>query len=162
MLGLRAVRASVPSPLLLTPTLSRAFVSGKKHKPIAVAFDIDGVLKQGPVVLPEALRAIRMLEGENRWLQKVPYLFITNSGGRHEGDRAMDLTHDFQTHVSFEQVMQAHTVMQTLVDKYANEAVLMIGGPDHPPGAARSVLNRQVLSCCILTQLWVPTCVYRT
>lgn len=118
--------------------------SGKSLKPIAFAFDIDGVLKQGPVVLPEAKRTIRILNGDNPWKRKVPYLFITNSGGKEEKVRAKDLTNDFGTTVSPKQVVQAHTVMRSLVDKFSDKPILMIGGPETPVGYSRQVLEGYV------------------
>ena len=111
------------------------------YSSLAIAFDIDGVLKQGPKVLPEAIRTIRMLEGDNPWNRKVPYLFITNSGGKSEAVRAKDLSNDFQTHVAADQVVQAHTVMRSLTEKYRDSPILMLGGPDYPPGSSREVLE---------------------
>jgi len=119
----------------------RLITSTRYHAPLAIAFDIDGVLKQGPKVLPEAIRTIRILEGENPWKRKVPYLFITNSGGKDEKVRANDLSNDFQTQVLPKQVVQAHTVMQSLVETYKDKAILMLGGPDYPPGSSRQVLE---------------------
>lgn len=115
--------------------------STRDYNSLAIAFDIDGVLKQGPKVLPEAIRTIRMLEGDNLWNRKVPYLFITNSGGKDEAVRAKDLSNDFQTHVAPNQVVQAHTVMRSLTGKYRDSPVLMLGGPDYPPGSSREVLE---------------------
>jgi len=132
--------------------------TNKSLKPIAFAFDIDGVLKQGPVVLPEAIRTIQMLEGNNPWNQKVPYLFITNSGGKDEKVRAKDLSKDFQTSVSSKQVVQAHTIMRSLVDRFSDKPILMIGGPEHPVGYSRQVLEGYALIC--LWQLRFPPSVY--
>ena len=115
--------------------------SSRGYSSLAIAFDIDGVLKQGPKVLPEAIRTIRMLEGDNPWNRKVPYLFITNSGGKSEAVRAKDLSNDFQTHVAADQVVQAHTVMRSLTEKYRDSPILMLGGPDYPPGSSRGVLE---------------------
>lgn len=123
---------------------TRAIATNTPRTPIAIAFDIDGVLKQGSVVLPEAVRTLKMLEGDNPWRVKVPYLFITNSGGKEEAARATDLSNDFQQKVVPEQVIQAHTVMQSLTALYADKPVLMIGGPNHPPGGCRSVLEKYV------------------
>ncbi|WFD30969.1 hypothetical protein MSPP1_001995 [Malassezia sp. CBS 17886] len=123
---------------------TRAWSSRAARTPLAIAFDIDGVLKQGTIVLPEAMRAIRMLQGENPWHEKVPFIFITNSGGRDEADRAADLSHDFHTPVSPQQVVQAHTVMQSLVPQFGDQPILAVGGPDYPPGASRHVLEGNV------------------
>ena len=117
------------------------FSSTDVRRPIAIAFDIDGVLKQGQVVLDEARQAIRRLEGENPWKQRVPYVFITNGGGKSEVARARDLSNDFGVEVTPSQVVQSHTVMQSLVNEYVDKPVLMVGGPDHPTGQARSVFE---------------------
>lgn len=47
----------------------------------AFAFDIDGVLVRGGRAIPEAIEAMRMLNGENEWGIKVQVLFqiLTNS-----------------------------------------------------------------------------------
>ncbi|KAI3620313.1 hypothetical protein CBS9595_002280 [Malassezia furfur] len=134
--GLRGVRC-----LGSARHLVRTIATTKQRTPLAIAFDIDGVLKQGSVVLPEAVRTLKMLEGDNPWQTKVPYLFITNSGGKEEAKRALDLSDDFQQKIVPEQVIQAHTVMQSLVSLYADKPVLMIGGPNLPPGGSRSVLD---------------------
>lgn len=44
----------------------------------AFAFDIDGVLLKGGEVIPEAIEAMRYLNGENPDGIKVPYIFVTN------------------------------------------------------------------------------------
>ncbi|WFC99206.1 hypothetical protein MYAM1_001950 [Malassezia yamatoensis] len=120
---------------------ARKISTTKSRPPIAIAFDIDGVLKQGSKVLPEALQTLNMLDGDNEWHTKVPYLFITNSGGKMESERARDLSKDFQRKVIKDQVIQAHTVMQSLARMYADKPILMIGGPNLPPGGCRSVLE---------------------
>ena len=142
MLGKVTMRSfCVASAPYLRANSVRWISSNPPLKPIAFAFDIDGVLKQGPVVLPEAIRTIQMLEGNNPWKKRVPYIFITNSGGKDEKVRANDLSNDFQTSVSPKQVVQAHTVMRSLVDQYSDKPILMIGGPEHPVGYSRQVLE---------------------
>lgn len=113
----------------------------KPPHPIAFAFDIDGVLKQGPKVLPEARRALRILHGENRYRIKFPYILVTNGGGPSEKDRAQKLTAELQVDIQPEQVLQAHTVLQSLTRLYADEPVLVIGGSDRPAGTTRSVMR---------------------
>lgn len=73
----------------------RTFTTASAQRQIAFAFDIDGVLKAGERVLPEAKRALAMLDGQNGRGVKVPYIFITNGGGPSEVDRAHKLTNDF-------------------------------------------------------------------
>lgn len=110
-------------------------------KPVAIAFDIDGVLKQGSHVLPEAHRAIQILEGNNKWNRRVPYIFLTNSGGQPEDARAQRLSKDLDVHVRPEQVVLSHSVMRSLVPSLGDKPILMLGGPEMPPGAARAVLE---------------------
>lgn len=43
----------------------------------AFAFDIDGVLIRGGRPLPEAIEAMKMLNGENDYGIRVPYIFLT-------------------------------------------------------------------------------------
>ncbi|KAJ1021214.1 hypothetical protein NDA18_005455 [Ustilago nuda] len=126
---------------LLSTTTSRLSNTAELQKPLAFAFDIDGVLKAGPNVLPETKRALQILEGNNTRNQKIPYIFITNGGGKHESARAKDLASDFGVPVTQDQIIQAHTVMKSLVPLYADKPILMVGGPETPPNAARQVMQ---------------------
>lgn len=70
--------------------LSRTSSPGTPASPVetsvtdkyAYAFDIDGVLIRGGKVIPEAIEAMKMLNGENEYGIKVPYIFVTNGGGK--------------------------------------------------------------------------------
>ncbi|CAR24105.1 KLTH0F07810p [Lachancea thermotolerans CBS 6340] len=92
----------------------------------AFAFDIDGVIVRGPETIPEARDALRMLNGENKYNIKVPYIFITNGGGRSEKARCKDLSKRLNITVTKDQVIQGHTPMKDLVPIYKN--VLVVGG----------------------------------
>ncbi|CEP64583.1 uncharacterized protein LALA0_S12e02256g [Lachancea lanzarotensis] len=92
----------------------------------AFAFDIDGVIVRGPETIPEAREALRMLNGENKYNIKVPYIFITNGGGRSEKARCKDLSKRLGITVTEDQVIQGHTPMKDLVPAYKN--VLVVGG----------------------------------
>ncbi|WFD34104.1 hypothetical protein MCUN1_000936 [Malassezia cuniculi] len=135
MLSIRAALSRASVPRAFSRPLSTAV------KPIAIAFDIDGVLKHGEHVLPEAHRAIQMLEGKNPWNRRVPYIFVTNGGGQSEDVRAQRLSKDLGVTVDPRQVVLSHTVMQSLVGSYGDKPVLMLGGPDLPPGSSRAVLE---------------------
>lgn len=126
-----------------TPNPVRHFSSTTtfNNKRIAFAFDIDGVLKAGERILPQARRALAMLEGHNAKQTKIPYIFITNGGGPSESERAKKLSREFELDIQPDQVIQAHTVLQSLTKRFANLPVLMIGGPDRPPGASRKVME---------------------
>lgn len=125
------------------PNVVRQFSStnGFNNKRIAFAFDIDGVLKAGEKVLPQARRALAMLEGDNPKNAKIPYIFITNGGGPSESERAKKLSKEFELNIQPDQVIQAHTVLQSLTKRFGEQPILMIGGPDRPPGASRKVME---------------------
>lgn len=121
--------------------IQRRLFSTSLRRPLAFAFDIDGVLKAGPNVLPEARRALRILEGANPRRERIPYVLITNGGGKHESERAADLARELEAPIVPAQVVQAHTVMRSLVPLYHDKPILMVGGPETPPGMARQVMK---------------------
>ncbi|EFX06139.1 phosphatidyl synthase [Grosmannia clavigera kw1407] len=93
----------------------------------AFAFDIDGVLVRGGTPIPEAIEAMKMLNGENEYGIRVPYIFLTNGGGKTEAERCVDLSDQLQVEVSPGQFICGHTPMRELADKYRG-AVLVVGG----------------------------------
>jgi len=92
----------------------------------AFAFDIDGVLIRGGRPIPEAIEAMRMLNGENEYNVKVPYIFLTNGGGKTEAERCIDLSRQLDIEVSPAQFICGHTPMREMVEKYTT--VLVVGG----------------------------------
>ncbi|KAG7828695.1 hypothetical protein KL920_003191 [Ogataea angusta] len=92
----------------------------------AFAFDIDGVIVKGPETIPYAREAIKMLNGENKYNIKVPYIFVTNGGGRPESERAKELSERLGVEITEDQIIQGHTPMKDLVAVYNN--VLVVGG----------------------------------
>ncbi|KAH3663619.1 hypothetical protein OGAPHI_005020 [Ogataea philodendri] len=92
----------------------------------AFAFDIDGVIVKGPETIPYAKQALKMLNGENKYNIRVPYIFVTNGGGRPESERAKELSSRLECEITEDQVIQGHTPMKDLVAIYDN--VLVIGG----------------------------------
>ena len=72
----------------------RAVHYGKRNLPVfnpsvdyAFAFDIDGVLMLGSHAIPAGARALKRLQ-EN----KIPYILLTNGGGKWELDRVAELS----------------------------------------------------------------------
>ncbi|CAO1616807.1 unnamed protein product [Sympodiomycopsis kandeliae] len=122
-------------------TSSSPCSSSSQPPPVAFAFDIDGVLKQGPKVLPQALTALQWLHGKNKYKVKVPYILVTNGGGVSEEARAKRLSEELQVNLSTNQILQAHTVLSSLTRYYADEPILVIGGPNRPPGNTRTIMN---------------------
>jgi len=92
----------------------------------AYAFDIDGVLIRGGRPIPEAIEAMRLLNGENEWGLKVPYIFLTNGGGKTEVERCINLSQQLEIEVSPAQFICGHTPMREMVKKY--KTVLVVGG----------------------------------
>ncbi|KAG9229030.1 HAD-like domain-containing protein [Amylocarpus encephaloides] len=92
----------------------------------AFAFDIDGVLIRGGRPIPEAIEAMKMLNGENEYGMKVPYIFLTNGGGKTEAERCIDLSRQLDIEVSPAQFICGHTPMREMVEAYGT--VLVVGG----------------------------------
>ncbi|QKX63063.1 uncharacterized protein TRUGW13939_10231 [Talaromyces rugulosus] len=92
----------------------------------AFAFDIDGVLIRGGEPIPEAVQAMRMLNGENEYGVTVPYIFVTNGGGKTEEERCLDLSRQLDYEVSPGQFICGHTPMREMSEKY--NTVLVVGG----------------------------------
>lgn len=91
------------------------------HKRIAFAFDIDGVLIRGPHALPHAAPALRLLDRH-----QVPWILLTNGGGRSEQDRVDGLSALLETPIHRDQFIQSHTPLKPLAAKY--KRVLVVGG----------------------------------
>ncbi|KAK5659012.1 hypothetical protein OQA88_1099 [Cercophora sp. LCS_1] len=92
----------------------------------AFAFDIDGVLIRGGRPIPEAIEAMKVLNGENEFGISVPYIFLTNGGGKFETERCQDLSRQLEMEVSPGQFICGHTPMREFANRYGT--VLVIGG----------------------------------
>ncbi|KAI9724679.1 MAG: hypothetical protein M1828_003548 [Chrysothrix sp. TS-e1954] len=99
------------------PTVTDAFT---------FAFDIDGVLIKGGKPIPKAIEAMKMLNGQNNRGIKVPYIFVTNGGGKTEAERCIQLSNQLEMEVSPGQFICGHTPMREMVETY--KTVLVIGG----------------------------------
>lgn len=122
----KLARSRTPSnPPVPAPQLT-GIINHPRVASYAFAFDIDGVLIRGPDTIPEAKQALRMLDGDNKYNIKVPYIFVTNGGGRSETARCNELSKRLEVAISKDQIIQGHTPMKELVDLYST--VLVIGG----------------------------------
>ncbi|KAF4123031.1 to phosphatidyl synthase [Geosmithia morbida] len=90
------------------------------------AFDIDGVLVRGGEPIPEAIEAMKMLDGENEWNVAVSHIFLTNGGGKSEEQRCEDLSKQLGRAIDPAQFICGHTPMRELSEKY--KTVLVVGG----------------------------------
>ena len=122
--ALEAARHHVEEPVspITPPTPPETTVTDK----YAFAFDIDGVLIRGGRPIPEAVQAMKMLNGENEYGIKVPYIFLTNGGGKTEAERCVQLSKQLELEVSPGQFICGHTPMREMAEKY--NTVLVVGG----------------------------------
>lgn len=102
------------------------YTSATSTRPLAFAFDVDGVLKHGRFVIPEAKQALQKLD-----LLNIPYIFITNGGGNKETERAKAISKDFHVNVDESQIVLSHTVMKPLAQRLGEKNILVIGGEEH-------------------------------
>ncbi|KAI1352088.1 HAD-superfamily hydrolase [Xylaria sp. FL0043] len=98
----------------------------QKAKNMAFAFDIDGVLVHGDLLIPEAKCALQILNGDNELGIKIPHIFLTNGSGKPEQARCDQLSKILQNPVSTDQFIQSHTPMSALAAYY--DSVLVVGG----------------------------------
>lgn len=106
-----------------------------------VAIDIDGVLLRGSKVLPRARDALERLQDAS-----VPFVFVTNGGGKTEADKALELSKRLQLDVRVEQVLLSHTPMKDLAAEYSDKRVLILG-QDRCLAVAKSYGFADVVSC---------------
>ncbi|KAI1819060.1 HAD-superfamily hydrolase [Xylaria intraflava] len=92
----------------------------------AFAFDIDGVLVRGGRPIPEAIQAMKVLNGGNQYGIKIPYIFLTNGGGKSEAERCNDLSRQLEVDISPAQFICGHTPMSEMATQYST--VLVVGG----------------------------------
>lgn len=69
---------------------------------------------------------MKMLNGENEYGIVVPYIFVTNGGGKTEAERCVQLSKQMEIEVSPGQFICGHTPMREMAEKY--NTVLVVGG----------------------------------
>ncbi|GAA5986125.1 hypothetical protein JCM10908_006420 [Rhodotorula pacifica] len=118
----RATRAAFSSQFS-----ARRFIQTATSGP-SFCFDIDGVLKQGQHVLPQAKAVMEILSGNNPLNKRYPFICVTNGGGSLESERCKRLSKELGVEIGEHQIVQSHTIFRSLVPKYADKPVLVIGG----------------------------------
>lgn len=111
------------SPQVDTPSSTPPIVTSDDF---ALAFDIDGVFVKGGEPIPEAVEAMKYINGENPYGIKVPYIFLTNGGGKTEEERCRDLSRQLEYEVDPGQFICGHTPMREMAEHYGT--VLVVGG----------------------------------
>ncbi|PSN70364.1 HAD-superfamily hydrolase [Corynespora cassiicola Philippines] len=90
----------------------------------AFAFDIDGVLVRSSDPLPRAHQALSYLQS-----QRIPFILLTNGGGKHESERVNDLSKKLEVSLSTSMFVQSHTPFADM-DQYKNKTVMVVGGDE--------------------------------
>ncbi|ORX79010.1 HAD-superfamily hydrolase [Anaeromyces robustus] len=117
-----------------------------KHKKPGIVFDIDGVLVKGKNVLPETFKTLKILDTLH-----IPYIFLTNGGGKTEKKKAQELSKRFHVPIREEQIVLGHSPMRNVPDEIKKKITLIIG-PDTCKEVAKSygfekpVLSKEILS----------------
>ncbi|GAA5974993.1 hypothetical protein JCM11641_006794 [Rhodosporidiobolus odoratus] len=117
-----------PSLTVHRPTADSLGAAAVSKEGPAFCFDIDGVLKQGEHVLPQAKQVMQILSGNNPLKKKYPFICLTNGGGSLELDRSKKLTKELGVVIAEHQVVQSHTIFRSLVPQYGDKPVLVVGG----------------------------------
>lgn len=105
-------------------------------------FDIDGVLTKDFKPLPGSRFALQKLQKA-----EIPFIFMTNSGGCTEAEKAKKMTRQFDLKIEEEHVILSHTPFRDLVPELKDKAVLVIGGVgDDIANLARSYGFNNVVS----------------
>ncbi|RSH78616.1 uncharacterized protein EHS24_002345 [Apiotrichum porosum] len=132
------------------PALARGLSTSAFPSKLAFAFDIDGVLKQGKYVLPQAKRVMQLLTGrDGRLPEPVPFLLMTNGGGVPDAQRRALLSRDLGIELGENQLVQSHTPFQAAMREYIDKPVLVIGGDGD---AARKVAESYGLKKAVIPQ----------
>ncbi|OTB04663.1 hypothetical protein M426DRAFT_320529 [Hypoxylon sp. CI-4A] len=84
-----------------------------KPPPFAFAFDIDGVLLHVAKPIPGATKTLEYLQRHN-----IPFILLTNGGGKHEKERVADLSDKLGVQLTTENFIQSHTPFQELVHQH--------------------------------------------
>ncbi|KAK0109910.1 hypothetical protein ONS95_002581 [Cadophora gregata] len=108
----------------LRPTfISRPAPYSSEGKDFAFAFDIDGVIYKSGELCPGAKDAMECINQNN-----IPFIFLTNGGGKTESVRAQDMSKKLGIDIRAEQFIQAHTPFKQYAPEYKDKVVLVLGG----------------------------------
>jgi ribonucleotide monophosphatase NagD (HAD superfamily) len=73
--------------------------------------------------LPGAVESLRLLKDNH-----VPFILLTNGGGKHESERTAELSELLDTEITEDMFLQSHTPFKSLVNRY--KTILAIGGEE--------------------------------
>ena len=109
---------------------------------------IDGVLLRSSKPIPGAAESLTLLKE-----QGIPFILLTNGGGKHESERVADLSEKLQLPLDASVIIQSHSPFAELAGSLENKRVLVVGGDgDRCRQVAETYvasLHRLVLWVCI-------------
>ncbi|KAH7381663.1 cat eye syndrome critical region protein 5 precursor [Pyrenochaeta sp. MPI-SDFR-AT-0127] len=88
----------------------------------AFAFDIDGVLVRSSDALPRAHKTLSYLQS-----QRIPFILLTNGGGKHESERVADLSNKLGVPLDTSNLIQSHTPFADM-DHLKDKTIMVVGG----------------------------------
>ncbi|KAJ9155223.1 HAD hydrolase [Pleurostoma richardsiae] len=88
----------------------------------AFAFDIDGVLLHVSEPIPGAKETLHYLSDHH-----IPFILLTNGGGRLEADRVADLSARLGVPLTTDNFVQSHTPFRQMTDTLADSPILVTG-----------------------------------
>ncbi|EXJ62577.1 HAD-superfamily subfamily IIA hydrolase [Cladophialophora yegresii CBS 114405] len=123
----------------LQPTRSISSNTRKQRVPdFAFAFDIDGVLVRSAKPIPHASTSLQFLQQND-----IPFMLLTNGGGRHESERVADLSSKLAVPLHESNFVQSHTPFAELIhggeNSLRDKCILVVGGEY---GRCRDVAER--------------------
>ncbi|GAP93204.1 hypothetical protein SAMD00023353_10800050 [Rosellinia necatrix] len=95
----------------------KAGAASRTAPPFAFAFDIDGVLLHVAKPIPGATETLEYLQRHD-----IPFILLTNGGGKHERERVEELSERLGVPLSTDNFVQSHTPFQELVDRAWGDA----------------------------------------
>ncbi|EAQ89698.1 hypothetical protein CHGG_06317 [Chaetomium globosum CBS 148.51] len=105
-------------------------VEGSLREPpsFAFAFDIDGVLLHVAKPIPGATKVLKFLNDNN-----IPFILLTNGGGKHETERVKDLEARLGVELSTDNFVQSHTPFQELLEgpNSLRDKTVLVTGSDY-------------------------------
>ncbi|KAJ4983489.1 had superfamily [Stagonosporopsis vannaccii] len=109
---------------LLCRGLQTAAAASHRVPEFAFAFDIDGVLVRSSDALPRAHQSLSYLQA-----QRIPFILLTNGGGKHESERVADLSRKLCVPLDTSMFIQSHTPFADMV-QYKDKTVMVVGGTE--------------------------------
>lgn len=109
---------------LREPRISCCHSPSLDLSPLTNNASIDGVLVRSADPLPTAHRALTYLQSHN-----IPFILLTNGGGKHESERVADLSKKLDVPLSTSMFVQSHTPFADM-DHYKDKTVMVVGGDE--------------------------------